>query len=309
MTVCIAAICQVEGLAEPKVAALVGAADRMLTAGTGDVAYEPEQPKIMGLNQRIVVMISGDVTAHAEVVTRVVAQTAQNNTMAVRDAADLYAKELADHRRRALNRAIFVPLGTTVDYFLQHQNEFAAPVLNSILGDVARFEIDADAIVCGVDNAVGAQVYVITSGGQVVNRTYVGFAAIGIGASHAQSQFMFARYSLQWDFPRALLLAYSAKKRAEAAPGVGRETDMFFSDVTRWWQVAGDPFEEIRRIYDRQLKKAAEATAEGEREVQAYVTELFRKAREVMPPPTAVTSPEGIEGPPRSVDGTASGRL
>lgn len=65
------------------------------------------------------------------------------------------------------------------------------------------------------------------SNGQLSCNDVVGFAAIGVGRWHANSQFMFKGHNRNRPIPETLLLAFSAKKRAEAAPGVGQATDMF----------------------------------------------------------------------------------
>ena len=41
---------------------------------------------------------------------------------------------------------------------------------------------------------------------------------------------MASGYDTTWRLPEASLLMYSAKKKAESAPGVGRLTDMFVID-------------------------------------------------------------------------------
>src|SRR5215207_7140862 len=55
----------------------------------------------------------------------------------------------------------------------------------------------------------------------------VGFASVGSGSRHAESQMMLARHAWNADLDPTLLTTYLAKKRAEVAPGVGTETDMF----------------------------------------------------------------------------------
>jgi hypothetical protein len=63
--------------------------------------------------------------------------------------------------------------------------------------------------------------------GRVSCNDGIGFAAIGIGARHAESQIMLNKHS--WNSPSvdSALLGYIAKKRSEVAPGVGEGTDVF----------------------------------------------------------------------------------
>jgi hypothetical protein len=86
---------------------------------------------------------------------------------------------------------------------------------------IGRFWVTAE----GIDHS-GPHIYVVRNS-DVSCQDPVGFAAIGAGHWHAESQFMFAGHVRLRPFPETLLLVYSAKKRAEVAPGVGAETDMF----------------------------------------------------------------------------------
>src|SRR3989442_8365671 len=81
------------------------------------------------------------------------------------------------------------------------------------------------AIICGVD-LEGTHIMVVR-GSHIEDRDAVGFAAIGIGDWHANSQFMFEKHTYFRSFTETLLLTYTAKRRAEVAPGVGLATDMF----------------------------------------------------------------------------------
>ena len=93
----------------------------------------------------------------------------------------------------------------------------------------------------------------------------VGFVAAGSGQWHAESQFMFSRYTREWDLPEALSLVYAAKKRAEVAPGVGKlETDLvvIFSHPPNTLHFnAGSPLvKELEEIYSKGREKRDEAT-------------------------------------------------
>ena len=83
-------------------------------------------------------------------------------------------------------------------------------------------------IICGTESDKTGHIYSVDEFGRHSYKNSIGFAAIGDGAWHAQSQFMFAQYDPLWTFTRALLLTYIAKRRAEVTPGVGTQSDLFF---------------------------------------------------------------------------------
>jgi len=84
---------------------------------------------------------------------------------------------------------------------------------------------DVEAIFAGIDMS-GPHLYVVRNG-NVSCEDRIGFAAIGVGSWHAESLFMAAGHTRAATTSRALYLTFAAKKRAEIAPGVGVETDMF----------------------------------------------------------------------------------
>ena len=214
------AICQwneinPSGLYVPMV---VGVADRMLTAS--DIQYEPPQKKIRALSKTAVVMIAGNAAVHSRVATAVWPQlgVTTSNTPTILDAAEAYAQGLSEYRKREAEQLILKPLGLTFDDFNAHQNDLAPQTVDQINGALRRFRIEAEAIVAGVDG-LGPHIYVIRDTGTVDCHDFVGFAAIGIGASHAASQFMSAKYSRDWDFPRTLFLAFSGQEESGGCAG------------------------------------------------------------------------------------------
>ena len=58
----------------------------------------------------------------------------------------------------------------------------------------------------------------------------IGFATIGSGGWHAQTQLILAGHDKKSaTMSETLFLTYLAKKRSEVAPGVGKGTDMFIA--------------------------------------------------------------------------------
>ena len=120
VTVCIAAIYENSGI--------VGASDRMLTAG--DVQFEPSVPKLRFWTSSIGSLIAGDANLQAEIATEVRAGTAALITnsiswVKVKDLALLYKRECDNALRRLAERRILTPYGLTLSEFMSRQNEFS----------------------------------------------------------------------------------------------------------------------------------------------------------------------------------------
>lgn len=274
MTICIAAICT---WGAQKM--IVGASDRMLTAG--DIEFEPSQSKIFALTPtgHVIALTAGDTAAQTEICTKTSQQLTKRTVTDIGEIADIYGHQFAACRRRRSEQAILAPLGLDIESFAARQREMLPQLVDRIATDLRDHKLEAETIITGVD-ASGGHIYVIRDPGEIARNDGVGFAAIGLGEWHAASQFMFRRYTSQWTFPRASMLTYSAKKRAEVAPGVGRETDMFYigPGFSRCNYFAPELQEQLTNIYDNSIaeeEKSAERALKG---FEQYVHEALRKA-------------------------------
>jgi hypothetical protein len=221
MTVCIAAICRYSYDGVPG-HAIIAASDRMMTRG--DTEYEMPQLKAARLGTRAIVLVAGEITAHTEAIRRTQMALRANPTDSVEHIASLYGDAFRLFRLRRAEYTFLSPLGLTA----QKLTDGGAGSLTSELASyMMGHNVDAEAIIAGQDE-LGAHIHHVSPNGFVTCHDDIGFLSIGIGASHADSQFMSFKYSNVWGYVDTVLLAYSAKKRAEAAPGVGPETDMHF---------------------------------------------------------------------------------
>ena len=233
MTVCVAA------LAEKTT--LIGVSDRMLTAG--DIEFEPAQAKIWVFTPSIVALLAGDTTVQGDILARVQLQVADwiskdpQTWVNVRDVAALYCQKYRELRREMAEAEVLQPLGLTIQSFLADQATMQPTLVSDLAMRLADYDIgsDLETIFMGIDNDGPlsdkgqklnyAQIF-STSADKLSWRTTVGFASIGIGKSHAESQLMFSGHAPSKPLHETVLLTYAAKKRAEAAPGVGKYTDM-----------------------------------------------------------------------------------
>jgi hypothetical protein len=222
LTVCIAAVC--DGTT------VVGASDRMIT--WGDVQFEPSTMKAYGLTTSIAVMMSGDAALHSEVLNRVRVEMGsrieadRERWLTVQEVAEAFVAERNAVKLERAERALLQPFGLTMESFTHGLHGLGADLTKAVAGDIVNFAMPSSAwIVCGID-ATGPHIYSVIDGMLSCN-DQIGFAAIGIGARHAESQLMLAEQGHSRSLAQTLLMVYTAKKRAEVAPGVGGGTDMF----------------------------------------------------------------------------------
>ena len=190
MTVCIAA------RAGPN---MIGASDRMLTSG--DIQFDPTLfSKSITLTNSIAVMQAGDAAFHAEIlneISPIVVDRIQKdpaNWWKVKDVAELYVSHRNEIKQKRAETALLKPLGLTTDSFRRLQKELNDGVAEQLTRDIINFPMPhVSTLIVGIDPQ-GPHIYVVDDD-EIKCNDIVGFAAIGIGARHAESQFMLGRHS------------------------------------------------------------------------------------------------------------------
>jgi hypothetical protein len=236
LTVCIAAICEHN--------LIVGASDRMLTAHTvrDVVEFEPARTstganftfKVTPINstQSIAMMMAGDSDIQAEIVLRMMRfiealeKQSPRKHWSVEEAVNLYIDFYNQIKARRAASAILAPLNLDSDTFIKRQREMLDSFAETIGRGLMEFPMPGvETIITGIDD-FGPHLYVL-AGNEPRCCDAIGFSAIGIGASHAELQFMLRGYTRIVPQEEALWLTYMAKRKSEIAPGVGKITDLF----------------------------------------------------------------------------------
>lgn len=274
MTVCIAA---------KSGTFIFGIADRMLTAG--DIEYEPSMPKIIPLTNSIVAMTAGDASFQAEIILEIFKwisaklQEEPKKWLVLQDVANKYAYFYSTAKLTRAENAILTPLGLNRETFITRQHEMSQDFLASVTKEMLNFDVPlVSAIIAGHDET-GAHIYVVDSD-SVSCRDTIGFASIGIGARHADSQFMLGRHSVASSLPETLVLTYTAKKRSEVSPGVGKEEDYFFIGDKGALNVDLNSSlkDKLRNEYGKLARREKSALGTAKKEVEKYVVGLSKES-------------------------------
>ncbi len=293
MTVCIAAI------AEHSL--VFAASDRMLTSGS--IEYEPAQPKREDVSNAITILWAGDAAFQAEILSAVrrdvLDRIKKNKELwsLVSEVATLYQKYYLLAWRRCAETDILAPLDLDTKEFVRavkDMPDFRWQYLTRAMA--AHPPLGVWAIVAGCDPD-GPHIYAIDNA-RVMCQDKIGFAAIGEGASHANSQMMFARHSPDRLGPETLFRVYSAKKHSEVAPGVGTATDLWFSalPLARSGKIDEKLVKELVTGYEIERKRQEEgAQADAERFTEAFKN--IAKAQAVQQEPAIPEGPVATEKP------------
>lgn len=223
MTVCVATIFSWHyGNGEMGVAVLT-ASDRMITVV--DTQYEPGQLKVSFLTDNICALLSNDYPTISATLYKVIPKIQERDNWTVEEVGNLFAEQLAAVYREEAVRKYLSPLDLTLDDLLSKSSGLNDSLVEALVRQVQEYQgASVEALIVGHDRR-GAHIFSIDRG-VLSNQTDMGFWAIGMGAFHARTQLMRARYAKTWSFFPALSSTYAAKRTAQIAPGVGVATDM-----------------------------------------------------------------------------------
>jgi len=272
----------------------VTVSDREITAG--DVEYEPPQFKVSFQTKRAMILIAGDYPTHSEALQqtqKIIRNTSEDDPATI---AEIYASSLRQVKFKHACDICLSPLGLASNIFSANSgvpNELLMSLANQVVNYAGQ---PTEAIVAAADD-LNAHLYLVDSEGKVTCHDDVGFVAIEIGAWHAKSLLMQARYYSGNSFATALSLAYWAKKRAEVAPGVGKSTDMFFVNKIGWSLLAPDLQSAIERSHEEYDKRHIELLDEQQKRLAEAFAEVAAKAGiAAITAPQAQTLPTPAEG-------------
>jgi 20S proteasome alpha/beta subunit len=289
--------------------AVVGASDRMLTSGDGEIEFEPAQTKITKLTPSIGAMYAGDSALQSEIFNNVIADISAHSLYypwSVRAVAELYSRSFEQARSERAERAFLRPLNLDRAAVVYHVPTDKARYLADQMQNFTMAE-GIETIVAGSDLS-GTHLYAVGNFG-VACMDGVGFTAIGIGARHALSHLMNMKHTKASGLAETLLRTFTAKKLAEVAPGVGSEaTDMFIVGPTLSSFVFVFPhiLERLGKIYDTRLEAFKAATQTAEESMAAYVSQIGA-AQAAQTAQAGTTPPPKTSGPDADDKGDVSG--
>jgi len=293
MTVCIAGICS---WTPGGMRTIVAICDRMITSA--DLQFEPDQPKLVQFTSRIGALISGSGTTQTAIYNAVsrrseISDGWNDASINVETVANFFAQEIAQYRARHAEQIYLRPLGLDTATFMANQSLYQPQFVQDTIQNIQNFDIgEMQTVIMGMDQT-GPHLFYIDKWGNIRCDDLIGFTAIGIGEWHATSHLMLAKYSKKLQFQSAILHMYLAKRKAEAAPGIGRTTDIFFTTDNEITTLRDGIHDILRSCVDA---KIAPLAAETEKKFRTSVDEFLAQENQ---------TPVEIEKPKPQIEGTA----
>lgn len=317
MTVCVATIYD-------NGTGLFTASDRMLS---GTSQYESPEKKWFPISTSIGILFSNDDVSfqrgiHNRLRTDIGARidSHPDRWVTVEEVAYAYEMHYTALRTHLAQQEVLAPFGLSLAEFTKLDATKNPSLVQRLASRLEGFPVPyVSALVVGMDKEgphpeSNAHIYKFDNfnnyAGRVVCEDAVGYAAIGSGSVHADSQLTHAAYGPSRSEADAFLLTYLAKKRGEAAPGVGKATDILifrhrpphpaaWSDLSYVPTAATEVVEKAHSsivaaeegAYKKQLKKVSE-----------YLKSLGKptipsgQASITPPPPSLLPSPDIAPG-------------
>lgn len=238
-------------------AAVVVAADRQVTMGSL-TEFEHAVPKVTRIGGSVVAMIAGDALIGSELV--------EGAKRPFDDAADVPAltralqRDYAEFRGRRVEAQVLAPHGLTHAQYLERHGNLMPQLVGVIDQQMTQFNLGVELLVAGVDGAGGHLFSVGNPGGFANDHRTIGYAAIGSGSYHAVHTLIDFGHTAGADFNETVFRTLAAKRRAEAAPGVGHEVDLLVVDQTGCYQVGTGSLKGLERAYARYQRTVAGST-------------------------------------------------
>ena len=200
---------------------LVMVSDRMVSDEYDSLHFEHE-PKGQELSYNAMILSSG--TMHEpEIVNNSKDDIAGG--MKLSQMVDILTKNYQIARKKRVEIEILSKYGfQSFDDYHKQQKLLTDKTVDSIEKELRDYEHDLDIILGGVDGK-GAQIYLITDPGTGSSFTEIGFCCMGSGMRHADPIFAFYEYRPSMTVEEVLYISFVAKKRAEMAGCVGKQTD------------------------------------------------------------------------------------
>jgi hypothetical protein len=244
MTVCVAAICE-QGKS------IVVAADRMVTGGPPmNIEFEHDRSKISRLTETCVALNAGDALLAHEIL-----RTIEGLLQPQLD-VDSLGNALVDSYRSARQGRIEETLravGLTFASFLADGLKQLGPIFPNMVQQIQAMNANTELLLAGFTTKGEARIGFIHNPGALRWYDPMGFHAIGSGAMHAVLSLISSGHSASLSLERAAFQVYAAKRSAEAAPGVGRATDLLILNAKAAGpKIATDAiFAEMSSLYDK----------------------------------------------------------
>lgn len=230
---------------------IVMAADRMLTIQDMTYQYEHDSAKWTQLGDYAIGYAG--ITVFANDIISNKYHTNKPIKELVKEIANYYK----EYRLAIFNTVLLESIGLNIKVFNSNPQKFPPFLQERIYGELSNFKLGIELIICGFDQE-SAKIYEIGEYGLYSTAHAIGYAAIGIGQTHVMNHYIVNGYRFDRSLNEAIYFAFQAKKCAEIASGVGKQTDICIfqkGQSLRFFDDDDDLMKELNDIYNYHVRE------------------------------------------------------
>lgn len=292
MTICIAAMCNVDNKSGTYSPAIVFCADRLLTSS---ISFEHGNSKIKLISGRCIIMEAGDGTISDLILNEEVIND-QNSELSVKGIAEIINQKTIEVITQKVNESLLINFGISLDR-LYDDKKISQDLLNLVLRKVTevRRERNVEFIVAGLDKNSLPSLYKVSSISGLECYNSIGFISIGIGADLSLLELTKFSHNNLAGYMEVISKVYRAKIESEKVGSIGKNTDLGMlylktADVNDQNWVAGDILfgDNIKEILNSNIEKIKDFEAKIREEIKpklkgAIFTDPEAKTEEIKP--------------------------
>ena len=268
MTQLVAAVCQCQG--KPTV---IGITDRMLSTSDMTLTFERDEPKIEIITDRAAVLTAGTID-EPDLIRDI--RTKARGKEETKEIAELLKEAYQELRIKHIEDELLNPsagLRTFKEYHEKQKTLHDAVILD-LNERIRKYDVGLTLLLIGIDGQGG---HIIHVGHPGTWRSFdnLGFLCLGMGDRHADNVFAWYKYTPAIPLSDAVYIAFEAKKKAEAAGGVGQATDMWLIDNDGIRIAEQETIAELEGVYHER------ETTRERRGFDKRITELEIRTRKV----------------------------
>ncbi len=242
MTICIAAI----GKEEDNNEAIVFATDHMVTLPQVG-QFEMPVEKYRKITDNTIAMLAGETLLFHDII-----EDCKNNC-SFDQMKEKIRKRMFDIREERIQKQLLDTFKMTYnDVLTLLKSPLQNPFAMNIMDFISKYSLNTLIILMGFENNQ-AQIVEITES-KVAETRDIGFDAIGSGGMQAINTLLFQKHSKNDSVSMTIYDVYKAKRNAEVAVGVGKETDMMILRESGIEKIDEERVRILAQIYDEELK-------------------------------------------------------
>jgi hypothetical protein len=235
---------------------VITVSDRMVSTGDMTLTFERQRMKATKITSKAVILTAG--TVHQPDLIRETMAKAKNEAT-ILDIANILKDVYQTCREQAMVDEILRPQLAikSFDDFQRKQKDLDDHVVMGLMDRISTYDLGLHLILAGIDTE--GHLFRFNNPGTYRSYDSLSYCSVGIGDRHTDTVFAWHRYSNRYSLNEAMYIAFTAKKRAEVAGGVGKLTDILVIEESGIYVIKDDTLDKLEKFYEENEEKSKQS--------------------------------------------------